>query len=126
MGNRFVIEPGDVIAVDLPMHIPAGHEQEGRKPAIVVGVPPQPLRYGVLTIVPMTAQTGRWADLNPLVYPRLPRGIAGLSLESVALLDQIRCIDSRRLFDYLGTLDRAHFGLVRACLREILSNSGGR
>ena len=39
MRKRRPLQLGDVITVDLPGHIPGGHEQTGIRPAIVVGLP---------------------------------------------------------------------------------------
>ncbi|MFP5501427.1 MAG: type II toxin-antitoxin system PemK/MazF family toxin [Candidatus Sericytochromatia bacterium] len=98
------ITAGDVVMVALPSHLPPGHEQEGRRPAVVVGVPSEPLRFPVVYIVPLTSQVGAWAGKNPMMYPVLPPGTGGLPLASVALLDQMRGVDVRRVRDYLGTL----------------------
>ena len=89
--------------VALPSHLPPGHEQEGRRPAVVVGIPSEPLRFPVVYIVPLTSQFGAWARKNPMMYPVLPPGTGGLPLVSVALLDQMRGLDVRRVRDYLGT-----------------------
>ena len=35
---------GDVVFVNLPSHNPKGHEQEGRRPAVIVGVPLENVR----------------------------------------------------------------------------------
>jgi mRNA interferase MazF len=39
------LAPGDVVMVAFPRHNPRGHEQEGMRPAIVVGVPHGPMRF---------------------------------------------------------------------------------
>ena len=36
---------GDVIIVTLPAHTPKGHEQQGTRPAVVVGIPLREIRY---------------------------------------------------------------------------------
>lgn len=46
----------DVISALLPEHAPGGHEQQGLRPTVVVGVPEllgEP-RFEVLVVVPMT------------------------------------------------------------------------
>jgi mRNA interferase MazF len=49
-----VIAQGDVLVVALPSHEPKGHEQEGYRPAIVVGVPKGEVRYPVVIAIPLT------------------------------------------------------------------------
>jgi hypothetical protein len=51
---------GDILLVMLPTHAPAGHEQEGVRPAVVVGLPEragQP-RFSTLLVIPLTTQEG--------------------------------------------------------------------
>lgn len=50
--------PGDVLLIALPSHDPKGHEQEGLRPAIVVGIPRGPVRYPVVIVVPLTSKSG--------------------------------------------------------------------
>lgn len=84
---------GDVLLITFPVHVPGGHEQEGQRPAVVVAVPPSPLRFPVVIVAPLTSQAGPWADQNPALYPGLPLGSGGLTRNSIALLDQIRAVD---------------------------------
>ena len=53
---------GDVVFVNLPSQNPKGHEQEGRRPAVIVGVPLKNVRYPVVVVVPLTTQFGGWVD----------------------------------------------------------------
>ena len=96
---------GDVLVVSLPGHIPPGREQEGLRPAVVVGIPPNPLRFPVLILAPLTTQRGTWSDANRLTYPELAAGVGGLSRPSTVLLDQIRACDAARIRGRLGHLD---------------------
>jgi mRNA interferase MazF len=111
---------GDVLQVALGRVLPAGHEQAGLRPAVAVGLPRPPLRYPVLLVVPLTTQHGAWAAANPQVYPQLPAGTGGLRAPSVALCDQIRACDARRVRGYLGTLDRATCAAVQQGVRRVL------
>ena len=47
---------GEILWVDFPQRIPPGHEQLGRRPVIVVGIPQlvQSVPYRVLLVVPLT------------------------------------------------------------------------
>jgi len=67
------LERGDVVLITLPSHQPKGYEQEGKRPAIVVGILDGELRYPVVLVVPLTTQTGKWAEANPLFILKLQR-----------------------------------------------------
>ncbi|MCC5642074.1 type II toxin-antitoxin system PemK/MazF family toxin [Nostoc sp. CHAB 5824] len=99
-----LLECGDVVIVTLPISTPRGHEEQGTRPAVVVGIPWGEVRYSMLMIVPLTTQSGSWAFNNPSLYPRLSPGAGGLSLSSLVLLDQTRGLDINRVLAYLGTL----------------------
>lgn len=121
MGNRALVEPGDVLVAALPEQVPGGHEQEGTRPVVVVGVPPEPARDPVVIVVPLTAHEGPWADANPVTYPRLGVGAGGLTAKSTVLLDQVRSLDAQRVQEYLGTLSTGDLSRIRSGLRHILS-----
>lgn len=99
-----LLECGDVVIVALPIHTPRGREQQGTRPAVVVGLPWEEVRYPMLMVTPLTTQSGSWAVNNPSLYPRLEAGAGALPQPSVVLLDQVRGIDTRRVLAYLGTL----------------------
>lgn len=125
MGRAVVpepIEPGDVLLVDLGEHHPLGHEQRGRRPAVVVGIPPDPVRFPIVVVVPLTSRGGAWVERNPKVYPVLPLGAAGLRRQSVALCDQIRACDVARVVSHLGTLESEQFHRIREGLDRILGS----
>lgn len=97
---------GDVITARFPEQ-QQGREQEGYRPAIVVGIPNfvRQLRFQVIIVVPMTTYKNQsWVDNSPDLYPVFPSGIASLKSPSIALLDQIRAIDARRIINYRGSL----------------------
>ena len=105
-----------------PVHHPPGHEQEGSRPAVVVAVPIGPTRFPVVLVVPLTTQAREWTDRNPALYPRLDAGSGGLIHPSVALLDQVRAVDARRLATYLGTLSRAAYAPIHRGLRMLFAD----
>jgi mRNA interferase MazF len=113
---------GDVVIVDLPSRRPTGHEQEGRRPVIVVGIPEQldiP-RFPALLIVPLTSDKGQpWSSRR--LYPKLPKEAAGLDADSIALLDQLCALDPSRLLRFLGRLNQQHLHTVQEGLRQILA-----
>lgn len=112
--------PGDVILVGFPAHFPPGREQEGLRPAVVVGVPEEPVRFPVVLVAPLTTQRGAWAQTNPTVYPFLPAGIGGLSKPSTILLDQLRSIDLSRVGGHIGRLVGEEYAVVTRGLRKLL------
>lgn len=116
---------GYVLLVALPGSVPRGREQEGYRPVIVVGVPDStgPLRYPVIVIVPMTTQEGAWTQQNPVLYPRLEAGTGGLVIDSVALIDQVRGLDCKRILRYLGALTSEHYQPVAYGLKKMLEQT---
>jgi mRNA interferase MazF len=92
-----VVSVGDIVSADFPEHNPEGHEQEGARPAVVVGLPEKlgASRFPTLLLAPLTSDRGearRWAAKSPSLYPRLSKGTAGLRSNSICLLDQVRAL----------------------------------
>ena len=102
--NNQILKCGDVVFVNLLSHNPKGHEQEGRRPAVIVGAPLGDVRYPVVVVVPLTTQFGGWVNRNSALYPIIQAGSAGLPQKSVALCDQVRAVDIQRVIGYLGSL----------------------
>lgn len=96
------------------------HEQQGARPAIIVGVPWGEVRYPLIVVVPLTTQVGRWSIANPAIYPVLQKGAGNLMQTSVALLDQIRGIDVRRVGRYLGSLSEEQYLSIAAGIDRVL------
>lgn len=111
---------GDIILINLPSHNPRGHEQEGIRPAAIIGVPPSDVRYPVVVVVPLTTQLGGWVTKNPLLYPIIQSGTGGLTQKSVVLCDQIRAVDIQRIVGYLGNLPSIEYIKVINGLKQIL------
>lgn len=112
--------PGDILVAALPEQRPPGREQEGKRPVVLVGVPEGRTRYPIVLVVPLTSQLGTWVQENPDLYPVLPAGSGGLRQASVALLDQLRCVDARRIERFLGSLSAEQFAPLVAGLRLLL------
>ena len=113
------LRKGDIVLVALPDHMPSLHEQQGLRPALIVGIPPGETRYLLAIVAPMTTQIGEWAKLNPKIYPVLSAGMGNLKKDSVVLLDQIRAVDMRRITKYFGSLSAAEYELIAAGLSEL-------
>ena len=101
-----------------PESKPAGREQAGDRPAIVVGVPDfiEAPRYPGLILVPLTSQVQHYLGRSSVLYPRFPTRVGGLTRDSVALTDQVRFLDHRRLTGYLGHLTREEYAPVQRAL----------
>jgi mRNA interferase MazF len=119
---------GDVISALFPEHVSGGREQQGYRPAVVVGIPERlglP-RFEVLIVVPMTAdQDQQWAERSPTLYPRLEKNTAKLRSPSICLLDQVRAIGAERVRGYRGTLGAEQYRPIHDGLREMMSHDGG-
>jgi mRNA interferase MazF len=114
---------GDVVFALFPGHDPAGHEQEGYRPAVVVGLPERlgAPRFGVLLCVPMATDKGQaWAERAPGLYPRYPAGTGGLRSPSICLLDQTRSLGVERVSRYRGTLSDEDYEPIRGGLGRML------
>lgn len=116
---------GDVISALFPEHVPGGREQQGFRPAVVVGVPEHVgvPRFEVIVVVPMTADRGQgWSERSPALYPRLERGTAKLRSPSICLLDQVRAIGAERVRGYRGTLDAEQYRPIHEGLLRMMSH----
>lgn len=123
MTNRS-LKIGDIVTARFPEQKPQGREQEGYRPAIIVGFPNLlgTLRFPVIIVVPMTTYRNQlWADNSPNLYPVFPTGIAGLKSPSIVLLDQIRVIDARRIVNYRGSLTTEQYQIIENRLKKILA-----
>ena len=118
--NNQILKCGDVVLVDLPFHNPKGHEQQGRRPAIIIGVPLKNVRYPVVVVVPLTTQFGGWVDRNSALYPIIQAGTAGLPQKSVALCDQIRAVDIQRVIGFLVSLSFEQYLPIIGGVRRVL------
>lgn len=114
-----ILSPGDIILVALPSNQPRGREQEGTRPAVVVGIPEGEMRFPMLVVAPLTTQKGDWVEANLMLYPILAPGIGGLTQESVVLLDQIRAVDARRMMAYIGSLTPKYYQPILAGIKPI-------
>lgn len=107
-----------------PEHVPGGREQQGLRPAVVVGAPEllgEP-RFGVLVVVPMTTDRDRgWSRRSPALYPRFAEGTARSRSPSICLLDQVRAIGAEQVRGYRGTLAADQYRPIHDGLREMVS-----
>ncbi|MDZ7706190.1 MAG: type II toxin-antitoxin system PemK/MazF family toxin [Trueperaceae bacterium] len=115
---------GDLVVVNFPEQDPQGREQEGKRPAVLAGLPETlgSTRFGVVFVIPLTGaeDNQRWADQAPDLYPRLASGTGGLVEDSIVLLDQLRAVDKKRVTRKIGTLPKDIVALLKQSLRTIL------
>ncbi len=117
------LEIGDIVSAKFPGHDPQGREQEGSRPAVVVGLPERlgTPRFAVLLLAPMTGdKRHRWAELAPALYPRYPAGTAGLRSDSICLIDQVRAMGAERVYRYHGSLSDEEYRPIREGLERIM------
>ncbi|HUW64966.1 MAG TPA: type II toxin-antitoxin system PemK/MazF family toxin [Spirochaetia bacterium] len=62
---------------------------------------------------------GTWAAKNPSLYPRLPQGAGKLPKTSVALLDQVRALDTTRITGYVGSLKGEEYALCQLGIKQL-------
>lgn len=113
---------GAVFVANFPEHDPNGREQEGLRPAVLVGLPTNAgrPRFPVLLLAPVTTFRGQdWETSAPGLYPVLPAGAGGLPADSIVLTDQTRALDTARVTRVLGMLRPEEFNPVGAGLRLI-------
>jgi mRNA interferase MazF len=109
------ITRGDVVLCDLnPV---TGTEQAGIRPAVVVQIDRANAVSPHTVIVPFTTKIRR--ALLPS-HAFVPAGVGGLTQDSVALCEQIRVIDKRRITRVLGHLDDPFMEEVAKAVRIIL------
>lgn len=80
-----------------------GSEQGRTRPVLVISSTALNDILPVVNVLPITSRKG-----NRRIYPNetlLPVGMAGLTVESIALCYQIRTLDKRRLGRLFGSLD---------------------
>lgn len=118
---------GSVITALFPVHRPGAHEQEGYRPAVVVGMPGLlgETRFPVLIVAPMTTDRGQeWAKASPRLYVRFSTGTAGLRSPSVCLLDQVRALSFSRVHRVRGALSPQEYRPIREGLLEMIEEAG--
>lgn len=117
---------GDIVSATFPVHDPQSHEQEGYRPAVVVGLPEHAgkPRFGVLLLAPMTSDKGQdWAEQAPALYPRYLAGTAGLRSNSICLLDQTRAMSVERVDRYRGSLSDEEYRPIREGIERMMGIS---
>ena len=114
MGRRYVPQRGDVVWLSFQPQ--AGHEQRGRRPALVVSPAAYNGKVGLALFCPITSQVKGYPF--EVVIP------AGLAVQGVVLSDRVKSLDWRaRRAEYAGQLPRAQMAEVLEKLGTLLSGS---
>jgi len=127
-GRGWVVEDEPVRALrigDVTV-VRSGRGREGRRPAVVVGLPEavgRP-RFPVVLVAPMTTAFGPWVEAGGPLYTVLEPGEGGLPRRSVVLLDRLRAVDGSRVEGLLGTLSEDRVEAVRQALVRMLGFGG--
>ena len=107
---------GDVIELDAPTSS-AGHEQPGRRPALVVSVDAFH-ELGLAFVCPVTTRGGKAVRSKSSLEVAIP---AGLRVTGMILPHQLRAVDwNARNAAHLDRVPRATLLAVRARLKAIL------
>ncbi len=109
------VSRGDVVLCDLNPVI--GTEQSGIRPVVVLQIDRANAVSPHTIIAPFTTKIRQ--TLLPS-HTLVPAGQGGLSQDSVALSEQIRVVDKRRVIKVLGHLDESYQKQIDEALRTIL------
>jgi mRNA-degrading endonuclease toxin of MazEF toxin-antitoxin module len=107
---------GDIIEIDVPDAV--GHEQQGRRPVLMVSVNPLHTSLGLAIVCAITTHGGRAKSAANALEVPVP---AGLPVKGVVLPHQIRTIDLKsRNAEKVCTVPRATLQATRARLKTLL------
>lgn len=105
---------GDILLITLPES--DRREEKGTRPAIAVqtDIAASPM----LMVVPVTSSLG--ALRFPFTVKIEPSSINGLSLPSIAMVFQLRAIDSKRIVRKIGELEPSYLAEVDTQIWQML------
>ncbi|NVZ08096.1 endoribonuclease MazF [Allochromatium humboldtianum] len=110
MATTYVPDEGDIVWLSFTPH--SGHEQAGRRPAVVLSPRAYNSRAGLLVCVPITNQ----AKGYPFEVVLGGRGATG-----VALADQVKSLDwQSRQAERKGQVGPAELAEIKAKIRTLL------
>ena len=105
------VKRGDIFYADLSPVV--GSEQGGTRPVLIVQNDTGNKHSPTVIAAAITSQTNK-AKLP--THIEFPGKSAGLSKDSIVLLEQIRTIDKRRLREHMGHLDEGMMNRVDAAI----------
>lgn len=104
---------GDVCIIDL--FLSAGHEQYGRRPAIIIS---DTVAKSIAAVIPLTTNTE--ALRFPYTLAIIPDARNGLFQESIALVFHIKSVDISRIISRVGRLDSSIQDKIDSLLKKFL------
>ena len=105
---------GEIWMVDLDPTI--GHEQAGKRPALVLSVDAfNQSRADLVIVLPLTSREKKVRS-----HVEIPRGTGGLRLRSFVKCEDIRSVSTRRLGHRLGVVSSDIVGTVEDTVRILL------
>jgi mRNA interferase MazF len=111
MARRYVPDRGDALWITFTPQ--AGHEQAGRRPALVLSPASYNGKVGLAILCPITSRVKG--------YPFEVAIPSGSTLEGVVLADQVKSLDWRmRRAEFIGKLPRATTAEVKDKLEALL------
>jgi mRNA interferase MazF len=109
-GPAYVPDEGDIVWMNFTPQ--SGHEQAGRRPAVVLSPKSYNLRAGLLVCVPVTNQIKG--------YP-FEVALSGMGATGAALADQVKSVDwQTRKAEHKGKADTAEMDQIRAKIKALL------
>lgn len=113
-GKYMEIHKGDIVFADLGETI--GSEQSGIRPVIVIQNDVGNKFSPTVIVAPLTSKIKKQTmPTHVEIGERF-----GLTDYSIALLEQVRTIDRKRILDYVGTIDSKTMKQVNTALRVSL------
>lgn len=108
-----------VVIIDLDPTV--GHEQQGRRRALVVSYEPFH-RSGLATVCPITTRSPKYPGEVPI-----PAGHVGQTNDGLILAHQVRTIDLRRVtaYEVAGAMQHVTSRMVRRAVRSALAHQLG-
>ena len=110
---------GQVVRVDLPRpRGVAGREQFGLRPAVVIQDEPRLASLSTVLIVPLTSNLSAKRFVGSVRL--FPSSENGLSVESMALTQQMRAIDRQRIQDTVGEVSAEDLASLEDSIRQLI------
>lgn len=115
MLNRRLITRGEVYYIDLSQTV--GSEQSGLRPCLVISNDVNNKHSPCVTVIPFTSSTTK---ANIPTHISVSANECGLRQSSIALCEQIRTIDKRRIKNRVGVLTAEKMMLIDIAIKMSL------
>jgi mRNA interferase MazF len=103
------IQRGCVYWVDL--ELTAGSQQRGRRPCLVLSVDPINAMRRTVGVIPLSS--------SPKVAEPIVVAVPSIGPQTVAICDQLRAVDKRKIDRLIGTVTDAELAVVEAAVKEV-------